>query len=290
MAKYIIQKAVAPEKVVKAKRKSIEELEATYYQQAKLDGCNTVMMLYPDGSTVTMSRTGEQVRSMAHVEFLMHEVFAEDVARNHGLVLLGEAWDFAEFSKISGDFRRHTNSPNLDLMIFDVLLIDEFNDGYSPVPWIKRMERLTADEAGCHTIAHRTPGNYTVSNAMAEAKRLGYRDGIILRDPNGTWTAGSGTTGEIIKVKQVLSFDLKVIGSEPGKGKHEGRMGALIVDFGGKELRVGTGFSDADREANNFNGKIVEVEAMDYSSDGLLREPRFKGIRHDKLEPDTIAA
>ena len=34
-------------------------------------------------------------------------------------------------------------------------------------------------------------------------------------------------------------------------------------------------------------GKIVEVEAMGYTSDGFLREPRFIRVRDDKEIPDV---
>ena len=56
-------------------------------------------------------------------------------------------------------------------------------------------------------------------------------------------------------------------------------------------MGAGTGLRDDERDVSKFEanwlGKIVEIEAMDYSSDGLLREPRLKGVRLDKLEPDA---
>jgi len=33
-------------------------------------------------------------------------------------------------------------------------------------------------------------------------------------------------------------------------------------------------------------GKIVKVDAMTFTSTGLLREPRFKEVREDKTEAD----
>lgn len=33
-------------------------------------------------------------------------------------------------------------------------------------------------------------------------------------------------------------------------------------------------------------GLIVEIEGMGFTADGLIREPRFNGVRHDKLEAD----
>lgn len=58
------------------------------------------------------------------------------------------------------------------------------------------------------------------------------------------------------------------------------------MEFQGKRLGVGSGVPHKLEDVPKV-GDIVEVEAMDLSGDGLLREPRFKGIRFDKLEPDT---
>ena len=56
-------------------------------------------------------------------------------------------------------------------------------------------------------------------------------------------------------------------------------------DFRGKRLGVGSGVPHKQEDVPPV-GSIVEVVAMDYSSDGLLREPRFKGVRFDKTQPD----
>lgn len=299
MAKYIVQKAVNPDKVKKKLQRSMEEYAATRIVQDKLDGCNAVMILpcfAKDGEARVLSRTGEDVPSMASLARTHRYRFRREVQQYGGIVLLGEAFQNGiPQNVISGLFRQHGDAPELDIWVFDVLTMAEFEAGHSPVPYRERYNRLTSEGAGETLIASWEPGTYTVADKLAEAMALGGRDGIILRDPEGTWTAGSGTTGEIVKIKRTLSFDLEVAAVEGGKGKHAGRAGALVVKFGGKELRVGTGFSDHERQLwadapKIIIGKIVEVEAMDYSSEGLLREPRFKGIRYDKLEPDTIAA
>ena len=41
-----------------------------------------------------------------------------------------------------------------------------------------------------------------------------------------------------------------------------------------------------NRHVNNIIGQIVKVDAMTLSAKGLLREPRFKEVRKDKLMAD----
>lgn len=305
MADYIVHKAVSADKARKAIRDLLTSpgyLEVNYIAQRKYDGCNMVAVVTSEGTTL-LSRTGEEVRSLDHIKHALNT--HPDI---HPGVYLGEAWaPDLTFAEISGLFRRHV--PNEDtcriqFAIFDILTLDEWESGESTVPYADRCAR-----AGINLIAtcpQRNPiwlaesfgylaETYPLNTAQDVCNKLvevGGYDGLILRDPEGGWRKGDrGNGGEIIKIKRMLSFDLLVIGREEGRGKHAGRLGALIVEFNGKELRVGTGFTDKERTAWWAGvgpiGRIVEIEAMDYSEDGLLREPRFKGIRHDKLEADA---
>lgn len=307
MADYIIQKAVSLDKVKAARRKVLAQpgyLEDHYLAQRKYDGCSVVFKLGIAGEgDAALSRTGERVQSLEWMLPHLQRLAKDAVVEQGGLVLLAEAWSpDLDFSAISGNYRRY--EPWLDAMIcaFDAIPLDDFNAGHCDIEYIHRMrmffglaDKIGTDGASIRPAAtHFTPntaGCETWQQYCDQLVARGGYDGLILRDPQGTWTRGSGTTGEILKLKRVLSFDLRCVGWEEGRGKHAGRVGALIVEFQGKHLRVGTGLSDQQRQdwwdnPDLIHQQIVEVEAMDYSSDGLLREPRLKGVRFDKLETD----
>ena len=98
----------------------------------------------------------------------------------------------------------------------------------------------------------------------------------------------------ILKVKVMQTADLKIIGFEEGQGRNEGRLGALLVDFKGSTVGVGTGFSDFDREyiwnnQDQYLGKIAEIQYFEISKDKTgvesLRFPVWKHLRTDKTEP-----
>lgn len=296
--KYTIQKAVSPDKVKKAHKRSLAGYARDFEAQLKYDGCCNVMHLATNGSYHNESRTGEKYVSMDGVASDAASALKLAITNSEGLVIIGEAWwrGKGQFNLISGEYRRGQVSDKLQFMLNDVLTAAEFDAGFSAVRYQYRMQRL----AGCnlpenmHVVRRYTPGNYgdpqSLCNQLVE--QGGY-DGLILRDPKGTWTAGRGTTGEIVKIKRVLSYDLTVTDIKEGEGKHVGRMGAICVDFQGKPLWVGTGFTDKQREEiwqspTKGLGLIAEIEAMDISSEGVLREPRFKGFRFDKIEPDTL--
>lgn len=308
MANEIIHKAVELSKVKTKRRAELEQpgyLAKHYISQPKHDGCNVIMKLYPAPTdqvgwvpAETMSRTGEPNRAMGRAERALTSLLAPEVQAHGGLVVLGEAWwpGKDQFSEISGHFRRHSESDRLRMVVFDCLTLEEFNAGRSDVGYLNRMKRLGKPcEWGVDPDPVQLIQSYSLAVEPQEqcnilVEKGGY-DGIVYRDPFGTWQRGRGTDGEIIKIKRKLSFDLLVTGVHEGLGKNVGRVGAISVSYKGAELRCNAG-TDAERGAWWENpaliiGKIVEVEAMDFSSEGLLREPRYKGIRHDKLEPDA---
>jgi DNA ligase-1 len=102
-------------------------------------------------------------------------------------------------------------------------------------------------------------------------------EGIMIR------TLGVGyeerRTSQLLKWKRTLTARAYVTGIEPGKGKHENRMGALRVK--GVNVpwtcKIGTGFSDAERErgAGEWLGKTVTVAFQEFSVYGVPRFPRY---------------
>ena len=291
MTDYIVHKAVDADKVKKKLQRTPEYMAEHYIAQAKMDGCCAVMLLTQYDSKV-LSRTGEHVTSMGGVARSFRDKYVAEVFDLGGIVLIGEAWNPSlPQNVISGLFRQHALTDDLLMMVFDCLTMAEFYAGHSDVPYVDRMARLTTPNHGEDVIAAWPPGTFgTVEEFLSYQLALGGRDGIILRDPQGTWTAGRGTTGEIIKVKQNLSFDLAVVEIKEAVGIKTGRpVYTLVVQYGDTRLTIGSGVPH-DLGDLPAIGQIVEIEAMAESSKGLLREPRFKGIRYDKLEPDTIAA
>lgn len=278
---YIIQKAVEISKVKKKLVKTLDEYAKEYWWFRKYDGCCAILK---DGKT--FSRTGEEYQCLNDIATYLDGIYPD-------LVFIGEAWwpGKDQFNLISGEFRRQQVSHKLMFMVHDVIPRDDFDAGYCGIPFQKREPMADVDYA-CNGRIQLAQGwiaaplfdPQATCNALFEE---GGYDGLVGRDPNGTWTVGSGNTGEIIKLKRKLSFDLRVLEVNTSVGGKTGRpVYTLVVDFFGKRLGVGSGLPHTFDDVPVV-GDIVEVEAMDHSSDGLLREPRYKGVRFDKLAPDV---
>lgn len=233
MADYIVHKAVSLDKVKVARRKVLSQpdyLDSNYLGQRKYDGCSVVFKLGIAGEgDAVLSRTGERVLSLEWMLPFLQRILAKSVVQHGGIALLAEAWhETLPFEKISGNYRRH--EPWLDpvIKVFDLIPLDNFNDGFCGYPYMTRMSwilealpdgaRCSVGNPGLAELSfvntHFTPNTagYPAWQPYCDVlvAKGGY-DGLILRDPYGTWTRGSGTTGEILKLKRVLSFDLRVL-------------------------------------------------------------------------------
>ena len=98
----------------------------------------------------------------------------------------------------------------------------------------------------------------------------------------------------ILKVKRFYTMDLPIIRCEEGTGRLSGILGAFVLKYKENEVKVGSGFTDEQREQfwnnrDDMEGLLCEVKYKEISQDkgtGLesLQFPVFVGIRTDKTE------
>jgi ATP-dependent DNA ligase len=122
------------------------------------------------------------------------------------------------------------------------------------------------------------------------------REGLVVKDPNALWEGKR--TSSMIKLKEIIDCDLRVIGWEEGTGRNKGRMGNLIVatDCGRLKTAVGTGFSDKQRDKITEENSMGRILALQYneiikpkdSDIYSLFLPRAIEFRDDKDEPDPF--
>jgi DNA ligase 1 len=114
-------------------------------------------------------------------------------------------------------------------------------------------------------------------------------EGLMLREPRSKYIAGRSSS--LLKVKTFFDAEATVLRHEPGKGRHEGRLGALTVRLpNGKEFSVGTGFSDRDRERPPAIGSLITFRYQELSDAGIPRFPSYVGLRRDVPQQPPAAA
>ncbi len=92
---------------------------------------------------------------------------------------------------------------------------------------------------------------------------------------------------DLLKVKTHEDAEARVVGHMAGKGKNAGRLGALLVEMpaeGGKpaqRFKLGTGFSDAQRQNPPPVGALVTYRYRGLNDSGIPRFASFMRIRED---------
>lgn len=87
---------------------------------------------------------------------------------------------------------------------------------------------------------------------------------------------------DLLKVKLHDDAEARVVAHVPGRGKHAGRLGALLVETPqGQRFRLGTGFTDAQRDQPPPVGTTVTYRYMGLNESGVPRFASFVRVRAD---------
>jgi DNA ligase-1 len=105
-------------------------------------------------------------------------------------------------------------------------------------------------------------------------------EGLMLRQPGSRYEAGRSST--LLKLKRFHDAEAKVIEHQPGAGRHNGRLGALLVALpDGTTFAVGTGLTDSQRNSPPAVGSVITFRYQELSDRGVPRFPSFAGVRAD---------
>jgi DNA ligase-1 len=267
--------------------------------EVKLDGVRVLTIMRTDGTITQHSRNGRELKNFGHTK---DELRNKGVTFDMDMVLDGEIMS-SNFQDLMTQVNRQSNVDAADavLNVFDIIPLAEFEKGVSTLNQVERSEivRCLDDVHGDELESIRFLRNEIVDlDSVSGIKRYaeinrkaieGGYEGIMLKDIDAPYY--SKRHAAWLKLKPVITVDLKVVGREEGTGKHEGMLGAIVCEGteDGKfiKVNVGSGLSDEQRAefwTDDIIGNIIEVkadaitqsrDADDYS----LRFPRFVRFR-----------
>ncbi len=114
---------------------------------------------------------------------------------------------------------------------------------------------------------------------LQQVEKLG-GEGLIVRKSDTIYDRGR--SDEILKVKSFSDMEAVVIGHIEGKGKNRGRLGSLLVELPDQtRVKIGTGFSDGERNHPPPIGSIITFKYYGFLKSGLPKFPSFLRVRQD---------
>jgi DNA ligase-1 len=256
-----------------------------------------------------ISRQAQKFKGLDHIKNDLLALYDGDVSKRDSWVFDGELiYKNPEGMSDGEAFRYGTGLLNSDskdktgikFVIFDVIPVVEFDRNKCTVPYRMRREWLNCLRA---EITHKhlenieiVPMVYEGTHQSVIPKWLDYAvemgwEGLML---NTNVPYRRARHNGCLKIKRFYTVDLRITAIEEGQNRLAGTMGAIVVDYKGNELRVGSGFDDATRATvwenpDEYIGKIVECKYKEVTMDkktGLesLQFPTFVRFRDDKNE------
>ena len=280
----------------------------------KLDGHRTLCVVDDMGFVDFFTRKGNDVLRLTQIEdsvknwvgktnILGRAIFNSGVVLDGEIIVQkGETDDlFNETSKI---IRKNGEKTGLVFHVFDIIPRETFlsNDMSKPLPYSERRKTLESlfSIADDQEWLKLVPALYSGSDTK-QIEKIAHdlieegKEGAMVNDNSANYQFGR--TKSLLKVKEFHSADLVVTGYFEGQGKYEGTLGGLIVDYNGNEVKVGSGFTDEQRDEywakrDEMINRIVQIdffsESTNQNNDEIsLRFPTIKGIREDKDEKDV---
>jgi bifunctional non-homologous end joining protein LigD len=222
--------------------------------------------------------------------------------------------------------RMHVKRPEEGLLsryqvrfyVFDLLWLD--GESLLGWPYHKRRDALEKlkPRKGTMSVTPRFPGP---GEDLLEAAKANGLEGVVAKALESTYEPGRRSLGWI-KVPLNQTQEVIVVGWKPGAGRREGLIGSLLLAAYGKSGKlefighVGTGFTDSAlrslakevaplkratspvdgaevprehaRSANWLKPTLVgEVEFRNWTPEGRLRHPSWRGLRWDKTAKDV---
>ena len=108
-------------------------------------------------------------------------------------------------------------------------------------------------------------------------------EGLMLRHRHSVYQTGRNQ--DLLKLKQFQDAEAQVLAHLPGLGKYQGMLGALLVETpDGRRFKLGTGFSDQQRQQPPPIGATITYRYQGKTSQQLPRFASFMRIRNEEPE------
>lgn len=199
-------------------------------------------------------------------------------ARLPAVALDGELWlARASFEALVGAVRR-TQPVDAEWRAVRYMVFDLPGSAGPFAQRAARIAALASASAGFEAAEQRTLPDRAALQRQLDAVVRGGGEGLVLHRADAPWQPGRSDA--LLKLKPLADAEAVVVGHVAGRGRHEGRLGALRVRTDeGVEFLIGTGFSDAQREHPPEPGVVVTYAYRGVTAAGVPRFASFVRVR-----------
>ena len=275
------------------------ELKEPVQITLKIDGNRCSALIDENNNIKFLSRQGKEITGLKQIEAMLKDMRLQGYMLDGELVrinkeCLSSEENFKETMSIVGS--KSSNKKGLEFLVFDIVPLDDYNKRKCDLTYEERKEFLMAKINIGNQFVKLVPflgitdSVNKIQEVLSDVEARGF-EGLMLNTLSGLYKFGK-RSNDLLKVKSFNTCDIYCTGVEEGTGKYAGTLGAIICDYKGYQLNVGSGFTDEQRDyywkhKSEIVNRIVEIKYFEESSDKegnlSLRFPVFKCVR-DKDE------
>lgn len=236
----------------------------SYLISEKLDGVRAIW----DGQQL-VTRQGHPIRAPAW--------FIKDFPKT---ALDGELWaGRGQFDRVTSAIQKSQAEPQVwESIAYYVFELPDAGGHFAER--VKQLQVIVQrSESPYLKVVHqfKVPDHNTLKQKLDEVVRQ-HGEGLMLHRADASYITGRSDV--LLKLKPQLDAEARVIAYVPGKGKYQGKMGALLLETpAGLRFKLGTGFSDAERAKPPPIGSIVTYIYRDITKTGKPKFASFLRVR-----------
>lgn len=269
----------------------------------KLDGLRAY---YKDGVAISRTNKPHKTEPLAHITAQLKQFIDYDTWVYDGEIIYLNPDGTEDFTKAISLARSDNRTPecdNLYYCIFDMIQKEAFENKTPDVATFK--DEYTRMKAHLGIVEEKrdwyvtSQPNILLLKQVDETRleelqqnRIKYNyEGIMIRNADAHYEYKR--SNNIRKIKEMQDTEVKLLGMEAGTGKFANTLGAMVADYNGYELKIGSGFSDEQRKhywqhRDEYVGKYVKVKyfekTVNQQGGESLRFPIFLCFR----DPETM--
>jgi DNA ligase-1 len=254
--------------------------------EPKLDGVRVIADIEIPTDTVKFSsRSGKPFTSFNHLKDPLLNMVSIQSAPN--FVFDGEVVSGSFNNTVSEVRKKYEQAPDAVFYVFDVA------GQLASLPYRDRrkiIEQWVPGALSMHVQVLPTYEAHSVQEIYDLYQRLRDKgfEGVIVKDSDSIYEMKRSYAW--MKIKGYSSEDIYIVDAIEGTGKYVGMLGAIVAEYNGKKVKVGTGLTDDQRTSfwheytnGRLVGRLIEVGYHELTPAGSLRHPRFVRFR-DTLE------